>query len=89
MSESATGDSIPDAVQRLLKSKACRSAIMFGDELSYDSCENLIRQALFGAAGHKPRFCMLQKLRGVPPCVEHNRVAAVTTSHADVSVALP
>lgn len=46
MCESTAGDSIPDAVQRLLKSKACRSAIMFGDELSLDSCQSLIRQVL-------------------------------------------
>jgi DNA mismatch repair protein MLH3 len=33
----------PPAVGRLLRSKACRSAIKFGDALSRDACMQLVR----------------------------------------------
>jgi hypothetical protein len=34
----------PPGVDRVLKSKACRSAIMFGDQLSPQECEQLVQQ---------------------------------------------
>ncbi|RKF78790.1 putative dna mismatch repair protein [Golovinomyces cichoracearum] len=34
----------PDGILELLNSRACRSAIMFNDELSREQCENLVRQ---------------------------------------------
>jgi DNA mismatch repair protein MLH3 len=34
----------PPIVTRLLNSRACRGAIMFGDKLSFDDCKNLLDQ---------------------------------------------
>ena len=36
---------LPAGVLRVLKSKACRTAVMFGDELSGDACGQLLRWA--------------------------------------------
>ena len=38
------GTVLPPAVRRVLNSKACRGAIMFGDELSREECQQLIAQ---------------------------------------------
>ena len=34
---------LPEGVERVLKSKACRSAVMFGDELGSRACTELVR----------------------------------------------
>ncbi|OWB73986.1 hypothetical protein B5S31_g3756 [[Candida] boidinii] len=35
---------IPDMILEILKSKSCRSAVMFGDKLSIEECDRLIQQ---------------------------------------------
>lgn len=35
---------IPDMILEILKSKSCRSAVMFGDKLSIEECDRLFRQ---------------------------------------------
>lgn len=45
MAATSGSNSIPEAATRVLKSKACRSAVMFGDPLSPQDCSDLIRWA--------------------------------------------
>lgn len=43
-SSSSMAHQPPPGVLRVLRSKACRGAIMFGDALSRDQCETLLQQ---------------------------------------------
>jgi hypothetical protein len=44
LEDTAGADLAPPGVDRVLKSKGCRSAIMFGDQLSPQECGQLVQQ---------------------------------------------
>jgi DNA mismatch repair protein MLH3 len=44
LSESSGTDAVPDAALVVLKSKACRTAVMFGDLLTRSACVGLITE---------------------------------------------
>ena len=71
---SCGADALPPAVQRLLNSKACRSAIMFGDVLGREETSDLFRRLLdcqlpFHCAHGRPTLMPLLDLRGLAPAL--------------------
>lgn len=63
-------DNSPPFVDRALKSKACRSAIMFGDSLSQKECAELVERlrqtrACFSCAHGRPTMVPLVNLRSL------------------------
>ena len=71
---SCGADALPPAIQRLLNSKACRSAIMFGDVLGRDETSDLFRRLLdcqlpFHCAHGRPTLMPLLDLRGLAPAL--------------------
>ena len=54
---------MPPAVRRILNSKACRGAIMFGDVLSYTECRQLLQSL---AACSNPFQCAHGRPSAVP-----------------------
>ncbi|TQS35703.1 hypothetical protein Golomagni_03869 [Golovinomyces magnicellulatus] len=60
----------PDGILELLNSRACRSAIMFNDELSREQCQNLVRQLSecsfpFQCAHGRPSMVPIVNLSGL------------------------
>lgn len=55
--------SMPPAIRRILNSKACRGAIMFGDVLSYAECRQLLQSL---AACSNPFQCAHGRPSAVP-----------------------
>lgn len=59
----------PESILQLLATKACRSAIKFGDELSRSECVHMVRclaqcQLPFQCAHGRPSVAHLHSLRG-------------------------
>eukprot|EP00955_Chlamydomonas_euryale_P010137 108613-Chlamydomonas_euryale.AAC.7 len=71
LAETRGADNVPEAVVRVLKSKACRSAVMFGDVLPKSACIGLIdalrRTKLWSSCAHgRPTLAPIVSL----PCFE-------------------
>ena len=61
----------PPAVMRVLASKACRRAIMFGDELNREQCQALLRRLAqtelpFQCAHGRPTIAPLVNVGALP-----------------------
>lgn len=72
---------IPPRLHEMINSRACRSAIMFNDELSTDQCRALVRQLgtctlPFQCAHGRPSMVALASLDQFP---EHDPLAPTTT----------
>ena len=70
----------PQALHRLLASKACRGAIMFGDELTKSECECIINalrltQMPFACAHGRPTCAPLARLP--PPTTDRRRIEKI------------
>ncbi|GLC52954.1 hypothetical protein PLESTB_000692400 [Pleodorina starrii] len=86
--ETSGADLLPPAVLRVLRSKACRTAVMFGDALQRDMCAALLTQLraarLWTQCAHgRPTVAPLVHLPTLRAVLERRRTAARLGEGAD------